>query len=177
MVTLLVVVTGGLHIDGLADVFDGLSGSRDPDRALAIMRDSRVGALGATAVVLVLATKAAALTEVVGKDDAWIILSFPALARWATTIIVVAHPYARSEGLGKPFRLATKRHVMLASAWLVPLVVAHRGVLFPGLATLMTVLLFAYWVRRRLGGLTGDVYGAAIEVGETAVLLSASIEW
>jgi adenosylcobinamide-GDP ribazoletransferase len=177
IVAVLVVATGGLHIDGLADVFDGLSSSRDPDRALAVMRDSRIGALGATALVLVLATKTAALTEVVGKDDVWIIFSFPALARWATTIIVVAHPYARSEGLGKPFRLATARHVIFASAWLVALVVADGSVRFAALVTLTTVLLFAYWVRRRLGGLTGDAYGAAIELGETAALLSASIDW
>jgi adenosylcobinamide-GDP ribazoletransferase len=141
------------------------------------MRDSRIGALGATALILVLATKAAALSEVVGKNDAWVLLSFPALARWATTIVIVANPYVRSEGLGKPFRLATRRHVLFASVWLVPLLVAHRGVGLPALATLVAVLAFAYWVRRRLGGLTGDAYGAAIELGETAALLSATIDW
>jgi adenosylcobinamide-GDP ribazoletransferase len=176
VVTLLVVVTGGLHIDGLADVFDGLGGSRNRDRALAIMRDGRIGALGATALMLVLAAKAAALANVVGKDDFWTVLAFPALARWATTIVVVAHPYARAEGLGVPFRGATPLHAVMATGWIVPFVVACGTLRLPAFATLMTVLLFAWWVRRRIGGMTGDAYGAAIELGETAALLSASID-
>jgi adenosylcobinamide-GDP ribazoletransferase len=176
IVALLVVVTGGLHIDGLADVFDGLGGSRNPDRALAIMRDSRIGALGATALILVLAIKTAALSDVLGRENAWAILYFPAVARWATAIVIVAYPYARSEGLGRPFRLAIPRYAVMASVWIVPFVVVRGDMQLPTFATSMTVLLFAFWVYRRIGGLTGDAYGAAIELGETAALLGASID-
>lgn len=176
LVTLLVIATGGLHIDGLADVFDGLGGSRDRVRALAIMRDSRIGALGATALILLIAIKSAALAEVVAKDGFWILLAFPALSRWATTIVVVAFPYARAEGLGTPFRGANPGHALIATGLIVPFIVACANLRLPAFATLTAVLAFAWRVRRRLGGMTGDAYGAAIELGETMALVSASLD-
>jgi len=175
LVSLLVVVTGGLHVDGWADLFDGLGSGRDPERALAIMRDSQIGALGATALILMLAIKAGALSDVLAQQKIWTVLSFPAFARWLAVMVVLAFPYARQEGLGKPFRLAGSRQLAVATVCMVPLVLALPQLWWVFVATALTILTFAYWVSRRLDGLTGDAYGAVVEFGETAMVLFASV--
>ena len=92
-------MTGGLHLDGVADVFDGLGGGHgDRERILRIMRDSRIGAHGATALVLVLAVKVAALAELLGRGALWPLVVAPAVARFAVVPLIVLLPYARRGG-------------------------------------------------------------------------------
>jgi adenosylcobinamide-GDP ribazoletransferase len=171
-------LSGGLHLDGLADLFDGLSGGHgDRERILAIMRDGRIGAHGATALLLVLIVKAAALSELFLRGDPWVIVAAPAVARFAVVPLVVYFPYAREEGLGKAFRgTAGLREVaiaaLLAAAALAPAV--PRSLAAAAVALLVAAAL-ALRVNRRLGGLTGDVYGAAIELAELAFLSMAAL--
>jgi adenosylcobinamide-GDP ribazoletransferase len=176
LVALLAAMTGGLHLDGVADVFDALGGGRgDRQRMLEIMRDSRIGAHGATALVLVLAAKVSALAWAVDRHDLLALLLFPMLARWAVTSTIVLHPYARPEGLGRAFHgEARMPQVALATA-LASIAVSLLGLRFlaPAGAALGVALLFAWWLRVRLGGLTGDVYGATIELAEVAALVVA----
>jgi adenosylcobinamide-GDP ribazoletransferase len=177
LAALLAAMTGGLHLDGLADVFDALGGGRgDRARMLELMRDSRIGAHGATALVLLLAAKIGALTQVIDRQDLLTLLAFPTLGRWAVTPLIVFFPYARAEGLGRAFKDGAGRvQVGIASATAV-VVVAVLGGRFalPALGSVVVVLLFGLWLRHRLGGLTGDVYGAAIELGEVTALILAS---
>jgi adenosylcobinamide-GDP ribazoletransferase len=177
LVATLAALTGGLHLDGLADVFDGLGGARgDRGRMLDIMRDSRIGAHGAAALVLLLLAKVLAVGQLLARRDLLALLAFPAVARWAVTPAIVFVPYARPEGLGRPFKgAAGPRQVAVATAIVALLVagVGLRGVL-PALAALAAVGLLALWIRARLGGLTGDVYGAAIELAEVAALVTAA---
>ncbi|HEX9290042.1 MAG TPA: adenosylcobinamide-GDP ribazoletransferase [Anaeromyxobacteraceae bacterium] len=179
LVALLAWLTGGLHLDGLADVFDGLSGGhRDPARALAIMRDARIGAHGAAALCLLLLAKAAALVPLLERSDGWALIAFPVAARWAVVPLVVLFPYARPEGLGKAFH-ENARAVQVAVATLLAAPVAiSMGVraAAPIAAALAAALLFALVVQRRLGGLTGDVYGACIELSELAFLVAAGVQ-
>jgi adenosylcobinamide-GDP ribazoletransferase len=177
IVTLLVALTAGLHLDGLADVFDGLGGGRgDRERTLEIMRDSRIGSFGAAAVVLVLLAKVFALIEVERRQLTWALWSFPVAARWAVCPLVICFPYARQEGLGKPFNghargldLVFATCVAAAAVSLVgPSSIAPMG------AALLAALCVGGWVQRRVGGLTGDVYGAAIELAELAFLIVAT---
>lgn len=176
VVTLLATLTGGLHLDGVADVFDGLGGSHgDRARALGIMRDSRIGAHGAVAVMLVLLTKVLAVTQIVQhRELRWLALS-PSIARWAVLPLVVYFPYVRETGLGKTFtERGSSREIGGATACVVLLLMWTRG--HGGgaaLAALAVTLLFALWMQRRLGGMTGDVYGAAIELAEVAFLVAA----
>lgn len=170
------LATGGLHIDGLADVFDGLGGGRgDRARTLDIMRDSRIGALGATAVVLALLGKVVALAGLLRADTTWPLPLFPAAARWATTPLVILFPYARKEGLGRPFHEGGRAsRLVIATLTLgIPVVALGWRALLPVGAAAVAAAIIAISVLRRLGGLTGDVYGAAIELGEVAFLLAA----
>jgi adenosylcobinamide-GDP ribazoletransferase len=177
LVTLLVVVTGGLHLDGLADVFDGLGGGRgDRERILAIMRDSRIGSLGATALLLALLGKVFALIELQRTGAAFALFVFPVAARWVACALLVFFPYARPEGLGKAFNgHARPRHFVLATlSTATVLAIAGPRALAPTAVAFAVGLTLALWLHRRLGGLTGDVYGAAIELSELGFLLAVS---
>jgi adenosylcobinamide-GDP ribazoletransferase len=177
LVALHAAVTGGLHLDGLADTFDALGGARgDRRRMLELMRDSRIGAHGAAALVLVLLAKVFAVAQLVAQHDLLALLVFPAVGRWAVTPSIVLHPYAREEGLGRAFNGAARPRELVIATAIVAVVVAALGVrlLLPALGALAVASLFALWLRWRLGGLTGDVYGAAIELGEVAMLALAS---
>jgi adenosylcobinamide-GDP ribazoletransferase len=178
LTALLAWLTGGLHLDGVADVFDGLSGGhRDPGRVLAIMRDARIGAHGAAALVLVVLVKALALAPLVERGDAWALLAFPAVARLAAVPLVVFFPYARPEGLGRAFHdHAGAPHVAVAALLASPALVAMGPrAAVPVLAALAAAGLLALAVHRRVGGLTGDAYGAAIELAEVAFVVVASM--
>jgi adenosylcobinamide-GDP ribazoletransferase len=171
-------LTGGLHLDGFADVFDGLAGGRgDRARTLEIMRDSRIGAQGAAALALLLIAKVAALAEVAQRRDLLVLLAFPTVSRWLVALLVVWFPYARAEGLGRAFN-GEARPVQAAIASgiaVVLLIVLGASFLLPALVTAAVVVAFAFWLHRRLGGLTGDVYGASIELGEVVMLVLCTL--
>ncbi|MGN6673036.1 MAG: adenosylcobinamide-GDP ribazoletransferase [Thermomicrobiales bacterium] len=171
----LAAVTRGLHFDALMDVCDGLFGGFTPERRLAIMRDSHAGAFGVLGAALDLLLRYAALTALGGH---WRVagLLLPAIAgRWAMTIAIVAFPYARPEGLGRAFKDAAGwRNV--AGAALVAMALATVA-WWPGgaavlLLALLALLLGAWFMLRRLPGLTGDCYGALNELVEGVVLVA-----
>jgi adenosylcobinamide-GDP ribazoletransferase len=174
LATLLAALTGGLHLDGLADVFDALGGGRgDRARMLAIMRDSRIGAHGATALTLLLLAKVAALAQAAERHDLLALLAFPTIARWLVALLIVVFPYARAEGLGRAFNGEAGRVQVAVATGIAVVVVAvlGPGLILPALGAAAVVAVFAFWLYRRLGGLTGDVYGAAVELGEVAMLV------
>jgi len=171
-------MTGGLHLDGVADVFDGLGGGHgDRERTLRIMRDSRIGAHGATALVLVLAVKVAALSDLLARGSLWPLVVAPVVARFAVVPLLVLFPYAREEGLGRAFRGTAGRREIAIAAVLAAAAVAPfaPGSLLPAAVALAAAAAVAVSVNRRLGGLTGDVYGATIEVAEAALLAAATL--
>ncbi len=206
LVALSALLTGGLHLDGLADTFDAWGGGRgDRARTLEIMRDSRIGAHGAVALVLLLAAKIAAVADLlprtvllprfdrITQGDAfqhgalWPLFVAPVLARWAVVPLIVFFRYARAEGLGSPFQ-AHARPIHLAGATIVALgaaiAICVANSSFGDTATIIGIaaasalavaLALAGLLDRRLGGLTGDVYGAAIELTELAVLVAATV--
>jgi adenosylcobinamide-GDP ribazoletransferase len=164
-VALELVLTGALHVDGLADSADGLAG-RDRERALAIMRDHSVGAYGAAAIALDLLIKAAALGA---SDDLLPIVAAYALSRAAPLPLAASLPYARAAGTGQALdRLP--RWIAVAGVALALAV----GVLAPlTIAAAVLVVAGVWWLaRRRLGGVTGDVMGAAVELTATAALIA-----
>ncbi len=180
------VVTGGLHLDGLADTCDGLFSRADRTRALDIMRDSRLGALGAVALVSVLLLKLSVLASLDGFGRGLGLLLTPVAGRQAIVLAAAAFPPARpGSGLGQALARRLSPGVVAASLAFsaAALAVATRGVgpsaLWParafGAAALLGALAVAYGaaalISRRLGGLTGDVYGAVNEVAETVFLL------
>jgi adenosylcobinamide-GDP ribazoletransferase len=175
LVVALVVATGGLHLDGLADTCDGLFGGSSPPERLAIMRDSRVGTFGVLALVCVLLLRWAAFLSLASPVRRGALLLAPALGRCAMVGAVAALPYARPEGLGKamhraawPFATFIAAAIALAAALLL---FPTWGAALFAFASLVGGLI-ALHARSRLGGLTGDVYGAISECAEVAVLLA-----
>jgi adenosylcobinamide-GDP ribazoletransferase len=178
LAVVLAALTGGLHLDGFADVFDALGGGRgDRVRMLEIMRDSRIGAHGAAALTFLLIAKVAALAQVAERRDLLTLLAFPTIARWLAAVLVVLFPYARTEGIGRAFNGEAGRVQVVAATVIAMVAVGVLGpaLILPALGAAAVVLGFAFWLRRRLGGLTGDVYGAAIELGEVVMLVLCTV--
>lgn len=175
LVLLLIVATGALHLDGLADLTDGLAGGRDREGMLRIMKDSRVGAMGAVALVMVLLLKYLSLFSIPPAMKSAALVFMPAAGRWVQVVLAAWCPYARPEGgTGAAFvDQVGSREVLIATAT----VIAAGAVLFRLQAVLLLLLLgmaaFALlrYFLARLGGVTGDVLGAATELTEVLVLL------
>ncbi|HEY3233120.1 MAG TPA: adenosylcobinamide-GDP ribazoletransferase [Polyangiaceae bacterium] len=178
LVALLALLSGGLHLDGLADVFDGLGGGRgERERMLVIMRDSHIGAHGAAALVLLLLTKATAVYELLRAHAIWGLLCAPVVARWAAVPLVIFFPYARPHGLGRAMAVHGRARDLVLATVVAAACVAWVGVrvFVPTASALAIAVGLAFLMRRRLGGLTGDVYGAAIELAEVAFFVAVSV--
>jgi adenosylcobinamide-GDP ribazoletransferase len=176
-VILLIAASGGLHIDGLADTADGFFSSRPRERILEIMRDSRTGPMGVAAIVCVVALKIALFASVAAPGRTWVLLMTPVAGRCALLIQMALLPYVRPDGLARIFhRNRSPVHLLWALTFLIAAGGFAGGV--PGLAaaggSLLFALFFTAYVRRKIGGLTGDTLGAACEWTELAPALVAS---
>ncbi len=174
MVALWAVATGFLHLDGLADSADAwLAGHGDAERTLAILRDAYAGPAGVAAVVLVLLVKVGALAPLVAAGSAPALVVAPVLGRAGTAALLLTTPYVRPGGLGE----AAARNLPRGAVWTAVALSALLALLAGGGAGLAALVLGAgilaglRWLMvRRLGGVTGDTLGAAIEVTEAVVL-------
>lgn len=169
------MLTRGLHLDGLADTADGLLSHRDRVRKLEIMKDSRIGTFGVLALILILGMKVASGTCFSGPASWPVWLLIPMWGRWAAVLTAVISPYARAEGgLGRPFvSLAGRRELLVAGGTTIGLSVLVMGLIGLVLALLITLaaLLGILVWQKEIGGVTGDILGAVIEMGETMGLL------
>jgi len=171
LIILLVMLTRGLHQDGLADTLDGLAGGRTPAARLPIMRDPRIGALGATGLFLSLLLRYAALVVLPHSLRMPALLCMPAFGRWTMVTVAWLSPYARAEGgLASPFLThLSVLHVFASTAVLAAALVIGFGmsgaVMMLGLS--VTVVIGA-WAGCRMwfGGITGDTLGATNELAE-----------
>ncbi len=172
-VALLAAVTGALHLDGLADTADGLLGSHRRERALEIMKDSRVGAMGLVAVAVVLIVKAAAIGTLSHQRILGLML-VPCMARCAMMVAIDRLPYARSSGTGQAFFEAPLGPWHFG-AFLLPLALSlllgWRALLLWGLWAAALAIAIPYY-RRRMGGITGDMLGALNEVCEALLFVA-----
>jgi adenosylcobinamide-GDP ribazoletransferase len=172
------LMTGGLHLDGLADCLDGLAG-RDREHRLAIMRDSRIGTFGAVGLILFLMLELVTLSELT-PDARWrALLVTPAIARSAPPLLARLWSPARESGQGAAFVGGVGRAgalIALAAATLAALGVLGVAGLVATVAGLAASVTAARFLTGRLGGLTGDVLGAAVEIAELVALL-AVIAW
>ncbi|MBU7318573.1 adenosylcobinamide-GDP ribazoletransferase [Paenibacillus sp. SM 69] len=193
-----VLLTGALHLDGLMDTADGILSHRSRERMLEIMKDSRVGAMGVIAAVLVLLLKWSLLTELLpavatgSQGKLWLLLALvPLWTRWYMVVGIACWPYARQagSGMGGFFRGVGAGHAAGSGlvALLLSLCVVAAGEAFGGLTlpfwhmvgivgillavTIGAGVLMSVSIHRKLGGLTGDTYGAMNELLEAALLL------
>jgi adenosylcobinamide-GDP ribazoletransferase len=175
-------ITGGLHLDGWADCCDALFVPVSRERRLEILHDPRLGSFGGIGLAVLLLVKLAAVQGIVSSPDRLLILLVvPAAARGALVIAARAFPLARPDGMAAHFRQGLgAREVVLAAvtALLVAALVAARIgwlALVPLVAALLTMLVMARLAVVRLGGLTGDVYGAIVELAETTALVAVCL--
>jgi adenosylcobinamide-GDP ribazoletransferase len=177
LLTVWVLSTGALHLDGFLDSCDGLFGGHTPEARLRIMRDERAGAFAVIGGILILLLKYAALSG--NPDQLAALLVAPVVGRWGMALALIAFPYARAEGLGRAMKdHAGAAQLLLASAF-AGITVGAVAAFVPGAwraALALPLGGLIVWagggfVMRRLPGLTGDVYGALCTLLEAAVLL------
>ena len=177
LIAALVIITGAMHLDGLSDTCDGIAGHKTVKERWQAMHDSRAGAFGVVGVVLILLVQYVCLNSVPQDKIIPILLFMPVVSRWAMVYAIFAYPYARPAGLGKAYKEATKwPHIIIATI----ITLAIAGALFPlfnvtgflvigGILILTTV--FAFYLKYKFAGLTGDTYGAVNEVAEIMALI------
>ena len=172
LVAILALLTGGLHLDGVGDTFDGLGAGGDRERMLSIMDDSRTGTFGLIAIVLVLLFKIQALQSM--EVDRWrALLVAPILGRWSMVLLGYRSKAAKP-GLGSSLidHLQTT-HFLLATVLTLLLVTAiwrANGIVMMAWVAVLTTASKIY-LYRRLGGVTGDTLGAVGELSETSVIV------
>ena len=173
----LALLTGGFHLDGLADTCDGIFSARTRDRMLEIMRDSRLGTHGGLALIFVIVMKVLVVSELALRGGSMLaVLAAASVAgRTASVLLMYHHQYAREKGLGNLFIgkvTGTQTFLtLLGGAVLCTILLPTTG-LIALVLTLLAVFGLGWMLRRTLGGQTGDTLGAAIELGEVVFLLA-----
>ncbi|MCQ8119639.1 adenosylcobinamide-GDP ribazoletransferase [Methylomonas rosea] len=172
-----VLLTGGLHLDGLADCADAwVGGHGDKQRSLQIMKDPASGPIAVSVLVLVLILKFAALTAMFEQTRLAPLLLAPVLGRAAILGLMLTTDYVRPQGLAE----ALLQQLPRSHANWVLVISVLSAVVFLGFPALLFAGSLLFWVRQatvsRLGGVTGDVYGAAVELTEAAVLIAAVLQ-
>ena len=183
LVTLDVIITGGLHLDGLADTFDGIFSYRSKQKMLEIMKDSRVGTNGVLVLVLYFIFKIAFLveaSELFGVSQAVIMLIVPVLSRISGVINCAFEPYARPTGMGKTFVENTdKLGAGIAYGTVAAIlygVSEYFGLPYLNLFLVLNILsisgfLFGKLMTKKIGGITGDTLGALLELSSVLSLV------
>ena len=176
-----ILCSGALHFDGLLDTVDGLLGGRDAEDRMRILRDARVGSFAVAAGATVLLLKFAAIGSI---EAAGALVVAPVAGRWLTSMAVVLCSYARPAGLGRDMK-DNAGWPQAAGATAIAAVTV--GFLAPSVgiaATAATVVLacMSAWILvrftlSRIPGLTGDIYGALCEVGETVCIVTLAANW
>jgi len=172
----LVAVTGGLHEDALADAADGFGGGREPEQVLTIMRDSRIGSFGAIALVLALVGRFVFLANLPAERFSGYLLAGQVLSRWTTLPLAYFLSSARlGDGQGGPIAQKISAASLLVGTILSIGIIATFLKLRTGwllLVAIGVVVLTGAYYRRRIGGVTGDCFGATIQITELAVYFS-----
>lgn len=183
--SLMVLMTGALHEDGLADAADGLGGGRDREHALAIMKDSRIGSYGVVAMLLSFSLRAASLAALARFDSSLAAVSMLAAACTSRSVMIwhwSALPPARTNGvavaIGAPERTARNMALLIGGVMGLIFIASHLGIavaIFVLVVSAIAGQVFTAFVRRKLGGHTGDTIGATQQVSEIVALATLAL--
>lgn len=168
----IIILTGGLHLDGLSDTADGFYSSRNKDRTLEIMKDSRIGAFGTLSLILIILFKYIVISSIPVNITMALILSI-ANGRLSTIIQIMRRPMAKSEGLGHMIRSGNPRKYIISSSIIYTIIVSiiNPIYLLALVGALLTGEIIGRISEKKIDGITGDILGAIIELGETISLL------
>ncbi|WP_227719526.1 adenosylcobinamide-GDP ribazoletransferase [Yersinia proxima] len=174
----LALVTGAFHLDGLADTCDGVFSARKREQMLEIMRDSRLGTNGGLALIFIVVAKVLVVSELALRDAPMLLMLTAASVAGRTVIVLLMYRqrYAREgNGLGNIYigKVTGKQTLAtLAGGAILTLLLGQGAALLALVMSMVVVALLATYLRRRLGGQTGDTLGAAAEMGELVFLLA-----
>jgi adenosylcobinamide-GDP ribazoletransferase len=178
LVVVLIVLTGGMHLDGLADTADAFLSGKAKEEMLKIMRDSHIGVMGVLALISVILLKIGLLSSVSPALKPPALMLMCVLSRWSVVLIMYLFPYARQDGKAKLFIQGMNLKVLILSA-IVVIICSYFIWFIGGLVVLLIVALCAYLIGKaancKIGGVTGDTLGATIELMEITVLLTICI--
>jgi adenosylcobinamide-GDP ribazoletransferase len=178
LVVFLVILTGGLHLDGLSDTSDAFLSRKGREQMLEIMRDSHSGVMGVLAIISVLLLKIAFLYSIAIEFKPVALVLACVLSRWAMVLPIYLFPYARAEGKAKFFIQGVNLKILLLSTGLALACVLIFWQL-KGLYIFVMVAAFTYlagkFINKKLSGVTGDTLGALCELNELVVLLTVFI--
>ena len=174
LVSALLVLTRALHTEGFLDCCDGLFGGYTPEDRLRILRDTHVGAFAVVGGAALLIVKWSLLAGAADEGRVGLLLLFPCLSRLAMLTSMCAFPYARSQGLGTAFHQQADWRLdavgLLIAAAAAAFLLGFGGLILLGSAVMIPIAV-GRWMTRRLGGMTGDAYGAVNELAEVGVLV------
>jgi len=178
LVVLLIALTRGLHLDGLADTSDALLSVRSKDEMLKIMRDSCIGVMGALSIISVILLKIALLASISPLLIMPSLLLMCVLSRWSMVMMMFLFPYARTEGKAKSF-IAGINYKIFTLSTLITLLLAiyiagYKGLLIMLAAALLTYV-FGIFTKSKIGGITGDTIGATNELAEVVILFTICV--
>jgi adenosylcobinamide-GDP ribazoletransferase len=178
LLIILIVITGAVHLEGFADTCDGFYAGGSKEKILEIMRDSHIGAIGAIGLICLMLLKFTLFVHIVQEGRWQWLIMMAAFARWAQGLACFVSDYARREGKAKYFiKYARGEGLFIAglfTLFIFLLLVGLKAVAIFGLA-LLAVFLFINYVKRKIGGMSGDTIGAASELAEIGVLFFALI--
>lgn len=168
------LITGAIHLDGFADTCDGFYGSRPKEEILKIMRDSHIGTMGVIGLVGLLFLKFAILIEIPKENLGKSLIMMATFARWSQSLACGISHYARENGKAKYFiEYANRKRIIIGGLFTlgVFLLLKNSTGLVSFIISLITVLLFINYAKRKIGGMTGDTVGATSEIAEAMALL------
>ena len=174
LVVALTILTGGLHLDGLADTFDALASRKDREGLLEIMRDPRIGTIGALSLISVILLKVVILSTLNLAEKNLALILMCTLSRWSLILPIYSFPYARSEGKAKDFFAQFNFTAFIISAvgvLIFTILVLNWKGLFVFTAMLLFTFIFNKFMNKKIGGITGDILGATLEINEVIILL------
>ncbi len=178
-----VILTGGLHCDGLMDTADGIFSGREKEKILEIMKDSRAGAFGVVSLVVVAALQISEIAELVlisAMQTLAAVYSAPIIGRFLMVAMIKKFPYARPQGIGKAFaKFSSEKTLPLAFfetlILFLPLAFFDKKFFLTAFVALIITSIFTMYfgkvVTKKIGGVTGDIYGATEILSETFVLI------
>lgn len=175
-------LVGLIHVDGLADSFDGLFSYRDKDKILEIMKDSRVGTNGVVVLIFYYLAKLILIAEIISRGDIRCLIVYPIIARMSTSVNAGFGVYARDKGMSTGIIGINKKKDGIFSViltLLLTILVYYNSGMLKGIAMLMTGILFIFYFRqvvyKKIDGITGDTMGASLEMTGLIVLLVGAI--
>lgn len=179
-----VIITGGLHIDGLGDTFDAIYSNRDKERMLEIMKDSRLGTNSLLAILFLVLIKIGILTNIINANLLWIIIFMPLVSRLGVIVMLYKTVTPRKVGMGNIFiGKATLSMFIIAIIYSIAIIgliskfifLSSDLLLIKLLSSILIVMLFDYLfknhVYKKIDGITGDILGCTIELGELIFIL------